>query len=264
MSILLRSQLFMRLTTMIAITTFVGAGNGQIRMFYLNTVIGFNEKDTSRLMLTFGIGSIVAQLVLLRPIMACGKEKGVIVVAIVARMLECGAYIVSTFIPQKWVIYATIVPSSLGDLSFAAISSLKSINCSEEEQGRLQGAIYSARAVFEAVGPVAFAFIYNMMKRDELWTQILPFGISVVLYGCGAVVAMSLPISQDNGPSRPPMPFSPVSSTASTPTMSTSASGEFVYDYADDGDDEEGQDDEDGYLAEPLLGAYDRRGVSEA
>jgi hypothetical protein len=248
MSILFRSTLFVRLTAMIALTSFVSSGISQIRMFYLNTTIGFDEKDVSKLMLAFGIGSILAQLLLLKPLMACGKEKGVIVVALTARIVECAGYVVSAFVPEKWVIYSTTVPSSVGDLSFAAISSLKSINCSEKEQGRLQGAIYGARGIFEAAGPVAFAFIYSMMKADAKWTQVLPFAVSIVLYVCGAGVALLLPTSPDKV--RPSVPFSPMPS----PAAARSATGSFLYDYNDEDDGDDQDQDENAYLAEPLLG----------
>lgn len=261
MSILFRSSLFIRLTMMIALTSFVSSGIMQIRMFYLNTVIGFDEKDTSRLMLTFGIGSILAQLLFLKPLMSCGKERSVIVVALTGRILESAGYVVSAFVPEKWVIYATAAPSSIGDLSFAAISSLKSINCSEKEQGRLQGAIYGARSIFEAIGPVVFAYIYNMMREDAKWTQVLPFALSIVLYALGAGVAMLLPRSSGTAP---PIPFSPMSSAASSPLAATSATSSFAYDYDADADPRRAdEDDENVYLAEPLLGNNTAHGVGE-
>ncbi|TMW66286.1 hypothetical protein Poli38472_004051 [Pythium oligandrum] len=253
LAILWRSKLFIRLTIMIAITTFVSNGLFQIRMFYLNTTIGFNEKDMSHLMLTFGILSIFAQIVLLKPLMRCGKEKGVIIVSIVARIIECAGYVLSAFVPKPWVIYATAPVNSIGDLSFAAISSLKSINCSEREQGRLQGAIYAARAVFEAIGPVVFAYIYNEMNQESKISMVLPFVISIALYGCGLGVACILPTRKPGAP--PPMPFSPLSSAASSPGVATSV-GTVDFDFEDDDDEDNDADieeDDERLLNEPLL-----------
>ncbi|GLD92805.1 hypothetical protein PINS_up001384 [Pythium insidiosum] len=259
LAILGRSQLFIRLTAMIALTSFVSAGISQIRMFYLNTTVGFDEKDTSKLFLAFGVGSILAQVLLLKPLMQCGKERGVIIVALLGRIIELGGYVVSTFIPEKWVIYATVAPSSVGDLSFAAISSLKSVNVSESEQGRLQGAVYAARAVFEAVGPIVYAYIYNDMKDEDKRSQILPFALSIVLYVCGIGVATLLPSS--SGPFMvASVPFSPATSTPPSPSVTTSVAT-MDFDEDDDALLEEERDDEDldatetaKALAEPLLG----------
>lgn len=94
--------------------------------------MGFDEKDTARLMLLGGIASILAQVVLLKPLMDCVQEKGVIVIALLASIFDCAAFIVSAFYPKKWVIFAVAAPSCIGELSFAAISSLKSVNVSEK------------------------------------------------------------------------------------------------------------------------------------
>lgn len=83
-------------------------------------------------MLLGGVASILAQVVVLKPLMDCVKEKGVIVVALLASILECAALIVSAFYPEKWLIFAVAAPSCIGELSFAAISSLKSVNVSEK------------------------------------------------------------------------------------------------------------------------------------
>lgn len=83
-------------------------------------------------MLIGGVASILAQVVLLKPLMDCVKEKGVIVVALLTSILDCIVFIVSAFYPEKWLIFAVAAPSCIGELSFAAISSLKSVNVSEK------------------------------------------------------------------------------------------------------------------------------------
>lgn len=83
-------------------------------------------------MLIGGVASILAQVALLKPLMDCVKEKGVIVVALLASILDCTIFIMSAFYPEKWLIFAVAAPSCIGELSFAAISSLKSVNVSEK------------------------------------------------------------------------------------------------------------------------------------
>ncbi|KAG6946511.1 hypothetical protein JG687_00016666 [Phytophthora cactorum] len=174
-SILFRNQLFMRLTCLIALTTFVMSGTFQIQSFYLNTIVGFNVKDFGNLMLLGGVLSLLGQGLLLEPLVGCFKEKGVIIIALIASFVRTVGFAGTAFYPYKWVVYASSVPGTLSDLSFPAISALKSINVSEKEQGRLQGAIYGARSVFDALGPIIFSSLYAAMTRQSLWSQALPW-----------------------------------------------------------------------------------------
>lgn len=158
MAILFRSQMFVCLTAVIALTAFVSNGLFHIQLFYLNvrshccgvaawivrsltrslcyapfqTVLGFDEKGISHLMLIGGVMSIVAQVFLLKPLMDCMREKGVIILALVVSILTYICYIVTAFYPMQWIIFAIAIPGSIGELSFAAISSLKSVNVSEK------------------------------------------------------------------------------------------------------------------------------------
>lgn len=87
-------------------------------------------------MLFGGILGISAQVFLLKPLMDCFKEKGVIIIALLASIVQCAGYIISAFYPKKWLMFAFAVPSTLGEFSFAAIASLKSINVSENVSGK--------------------------------------------------------------------------------------------------------------------------------
>ncbi|KAG7382802.1 Hippocampus abundant transcript 1 protein [Phytophthora pseudosyringae] len=267
MAILFRDQLFMRLTCLIALTSFVMNGVFQIQSFFLNvspahTVVGFDVKDFGFLMLIGGVSALLGQIVLLKPLVSCVREKGVIVIALVASTIGTCCFAVTAYYPRKWLVYAMSVPGCISDLSFPAISALKSINASEKEQGRLQGAIYGARSIFEALGPVVFASLYASMTRQSLWSQALPFVVASLIYFVGVGVALSLPAGRTPAPSKVVAVPAPLLS----PTYGESPTS--MYFETDDDDDEtdEGDefdrlayatkadlDDED-FLAEPLLG----------
>ncbi|RLN72719.1 hypothetical protein BBJ28_00008177 [Nothophytophthora sp. Chile5] len=235
------------------------------------TVVGFNVKDFGNLMLLGGILALVAQGMLLKPLVGCFKEKGVIVIAMLGSLLGTGGFIITAYYPHKWVVYALSLTGCISDLSFPAISSLKSINCSEKEQGRLQGAIYGARAVFEATGPVLFASLYAAMTRDSVWSQALPYVVASGVYVVGIGVALSLPV----GKSSPSGKIAVVPPPLLSPTYADSPSSSSMYFETDDDDEEEedGQDDrviyaDDGtlddnqFLAEPLLGSGSTAGYA--
>ncbi|KAF1788038.1 Metallo-dependent phosphatase-like [Phytophthora cactorum] len=316
--------------------------------FFSRTIVGFNVKDFGNLMLLGGVLSLLGQGLLLEPLVGCFKEKGVIIIALIASFVRTVGFAGTAFYPYKWVVYASSVPGTLSDLSFPAISALKSINVSEKpflvlnqilrlgvpfsimyfmqptgsitpyfvlrlvdsgygvagvmsaaiadavapedraaafgilfasltvgyctgafaapffsrEQGRLQGAIYGARSIFEALGPVIFASLYAAMTRESVWSQALPYVVASFIYLVGIGVAILLPVGKNPPPSKTVAASAPMLS----PTYGESPTS--MYFETDDDDDEmeeEGGfnrvahatkadlDDED-FLAEPLLG----------
>ncbi|KAL3667327.1 hypothetical protein V7S43_007555 [Phytophthora oleae] len=259
-SILFRNQLFLRLTFLIALTSFVMNGTFQIQSFYLNTIVAFDVKDFGNLMLLGGVLSLVGQGLLLKPLVSCFKEKGVIIIAMICYFLKNVGFAGTAFYPDKWVVYASNIPGSLGDLSFPAITALKSINVSEKEQGRLQGAIYGARSVFDALGPIIFSTLYAAMTRQSLWSQALPFGVASFINFIAIGIALSLPA----GKISPPPKIAAVPVALPSPTCGESPSSFTVY-FETDEDNETADDDNDNqavyaslddedFLVEPLLG----------
>lgn len=99
---------------------------------WLQSILGFDEKAVAHLMLLHGLASIFSQTVLLQPLMAVFREKGVIVIAFMGCILESVGFGLTAFYPKQWIVFALTAPGCLADLSFAAISSLKSVNCSEK------------------------------------------------------------------------------------------------------------------------------------
>ncbi|EEY53508.1 Major Facilitator Superfamily (MFS) [Phytophthora infestans T30-4] len=254
MAILFRDQLFMRLTCLIALTAFVMNGVFQIQSFFLNTIVGFDVKDFGYLMLVGGVLALLGQVLLLKPLVSCVREKGVIVIALIANMVGTCGFVAVAYYPRKWLVYALCVPGCISDLSFPAISALKSINVSEKEQGRLQGAIYGARSIFEALGPIVFASLYASMTRDSVWSQALPYVVASFIYFVGIGVAISLPAGKNPSTSKCVAGSAPLLS----PTYGESPTS--MYFETDDDDDEMEDDDktdlDDGdFLAEPLLGS---------
>ncbi|TDH72946.1 hypothetical protein CCR75_003783 [Bremia lactucae] len=193
MAILIRDKLFMRLTGLIALTSFVVNGVFQIQPFFLNTIVEFDIQDFSKLTLLGGILALVGQILILKPLVNCVREKGVIVIALVANTIGASGFALTAYYPHKWLIYALCIPGCISDLSLPAISALKSMNVSEKEQGRLQGSIYGARSIFEALGPVIFASLYGAMTTQSIWSQAFPYMLASLLYLLGIGMALWLP-----------------------------------------------------------------------
>ncbi|EGZ23508.1 hypothetical protein PHYSODRAFT_324709 [Phytophthora sojae] len=261
LSILFRNKLFMRLTCLIVITSFIRNGIFQIQSFSLNTIVGFDVKDFANLMLLGGVLALLGQGLLVKALVGCFKEKGVIIIALIASLMKTGGFAGAAFYPHKWVVFLSFIPGCIGDLTFPAISALKSMNVSEKEQGRLQGAIYGARSVFDAIGPIVFSSLYAAMTRQSLLSEALPYIVASCVYVVGIAVAVSLPVSK-TPPSRSevavePAPLPPPVSDE-TPALAS------VYFETDKDEVEKGDRveyatssmlDDDQLLSEPSLGA---------
>jgi hypothetical protein len=65
-----------------------------------------------------------------------------------------------------------------------------------QEQGRLQGAIYGVRALFDAIGAIAFGRLYGSMKTGSPVSRMAPYILCSSLYLAGTVVAVLLPSSR--------------------------------------------------------------------
>ncbi|GMF30970.1 unnamed protein product [Phytophthora lilii] len=132
-----------------------------------------------------------------------------------------------------------------------------------QEQGRLQGAVYGARSVFDALGPIIFSSLYAAMTRQSIWSQALPYVVASVIFLVGIAVAFALPVGKTASSSKIIATPAPLPS----PTCGESPSSSSVYFETDDDDDdmEEGDGGQMAYtsgtvlesnhfLAEPLLG----------
>ncbi|GMF32187.1 unnamed protein product [Phytophthora fragariaefolia] len=223
------------------------------------TIVGFDVKDFANVMLLGGVLALIGQGVLVKPLVSCFKEKGVIIIALVASFMKTSGFASAAFYPYKWVVFLSCVPGCIGDLTFPAISALKSMNVSEKEQGRLQGAIYGARSIFDAIGPIVFSSLYAKMTGQSLWSEALPYIVASCIYIIGIGVAVCLPVSKTSRYPREkvavdPAPLPPPA-TDESPSLSS------VYFETDDSDDDDTMDyasspvlDDDHQLSEPLLG----------
>ncbi|CCI43617.1 unnamed protein product [Albugo candida] len=160
----------------------------------LKTTANFTDSDIARHFLIHGISCILAQTFCLPLLMRfCGKEKGVVIISLFFYVLPCLTYALLVWYPYKWIVFAMDGVSGIQVLSHIAITSLFSISSPLQEQGRLQGAIVGVRAVFEATGPLLYAFMYSRMRVQQAWTRILPFLSAIILYSMAIGVACLLP-----------------------------------------------------------------------
>eukprot|EP00887_Chlorella_sp_A99_P004926 scaffold4.g4926.t1 len=84
-----------------------------------------------------------------------------------------------------------------GAMSFPTISSIKSNNAKEHEQGSVQGALFGARALASGIGPLLFAQLFPMFTRTSSSLPYFPgapFVVGAVLALGGVAVACAIPV----------------------------------------------------------------------
>ncbi|ETV96171.1 hypothetical protein H310_10371 [Aphanomyces invadans] len=182
MTILLKTSLFRRLSIVIALSTFVSAGLMSFRLYFFNTELGFNKNDNAAFLLVVGVASMLSQGLFLHPLIRFVRERGVVVISMASYAVMSGLYLVVLSTRSKVVVFIVAACSGFGDIGFAAISSLKSTHVSEQEQGRVQGALYAVRALASATGPLAYSALYSASQGGSVASESSPFILSLALY----------------------------------------------------------------------------------
>ncbi|RHZ10731.1 hypothetical protein DYB26_007549, partial [Aphanomyces astaci] len=145
------------------------------------TDLGFNKDENASFLLAVGISSMLSQGILLPLLIRLVREKGVVAISMLSYAVMSGLYLVVLATHSKLVVLAVAVCSGLGDIGFAAISSLKSTHVSE------QGALYAVRALASAIGPLAYSALYSAGQGKGA-----PFELSLALYAVATAVSCFL------------------------------------------------------------------------
>lgn len=162
--ILLRSQLFKRLTLCIMLTGIIQEGLQDLMIQYLQLKLDFGIKDQVNLFIIYGVCGLIVQTLLLRLLLGWFQESRVLVIGLCASLTN---EIALALAPTKGWAFAAIGVGSVGSVAFPAISSIKANNVRDSEQGTIQGALYGARALAQGTGPIIFAAVFAAFTREE-------------------------------------------------------------------------------------------------
>jgi DHA1 family tetracycline resistance protein-like MFS transporter len=191
-SILTRSPLFMKLTVAVMLTGIVTEGMYELIMQYFQIKLGFQAKDQSNMFVLAGLCGMFTQLVLLRLLVRYVGKSRMLLIGLSASLIQ---QVCMTLVWNKPTALAAMCLGSLGNLSFPAISSIKSINVLESEQGAVQGALQGARALAQGLGPLAFAGIFSLFTKTSSplpYFPGAPFVFGAVLMLIALIVAATV------------------------------------------------------------------------
>eukprot|EP00547_Thalassionema_nitzschioides_P006059 CAMPEP_0194207448 /NCGR_PEP_ID=MMETSP0156-20130528/6184_1 /TAXON_ID=33649 /ORGANISM="Thalassionema nitzschioides, Strain L26-B" /LENGTH=473 /DNA_ID=CAMNT_0038934215 /DNA_START=86 /DNA_END=1504 /DNA_ORIENTATION=+ len=164
LSILNRNTFFQLLAALAFFSGMVSQADQTLLLYYLEERLAFNDKDIAKMFLLMGTLGILVQGVLIKPFIYCVGEKYVIVLAFLVGSFHNVLYGIAS---EKWEIFISISLASFVGMSFPTISAIKANNVAENEQGRIQGALYSIQALAAGTGPMILRFVYQFTKESS-------------------------------------------------------------------------------------------------
>ena len=161
MSILNRNSFFRLLAALALFTGMVASGDQVLLIYYLEDQLNFKDKDVSLMFLIIGVTGIIVQIMVMKPLNDLVGEKMVVALSFLAGTVVNLMYGIAH---HKSTIFAALIISGFSQMSFPTISAIKANNVDSSEQGRIQGALYSVKALASGVGPAMLQFVYSKTK----------------------------------------------------------------------------------------------------
>mmetsp|Transcript_14496 Transcript_14496/g.33747 ORF Transcript_14496/g.33747 Transcript_14496/m.33747 type:complete len:601 (+) Transcript_14496:224-2026(+) len=249
LSILNRDSFFRLLGLLAFFTGMVNAGDQVLLIYYLEDQLGFDAEDVSVMFLIIGACGIFVQVAVMNPLNTAVGEKMVLVISFAAGVVTNLLYGTAL---KKSTVFAAIVVSSLSTMAFATVSAVKANNVGGSEQGRIQGALYSVKALASGTGPALMQVVYSKTKSAPRTLFGGPGTMFVAASGLFVIaigLALALPNERANSDPRHggnPLPPDEVQEedAASVPMLAIDedAIGEYRRLVADDSDDEAASD----------------------
>ncbi|SEI88169.1 MFS transporter, DHA1 family, tetracycline resistance protein [Deinococcus reticulitermitis] len=155
-------------------------------VLYTEGVLGWTPRQNGLALGFFGLLTAGVQAGLIGPFIARFGDRRTIITGLVASIFE---FLVLSVARTTPMLYASLVVGALGGLANPAIQGLISRQVSEQEQGRVQGAITSLNSLVGVFGPILATAVYA-------WGRSSGFPGAAYLMGAAFSVAGTLLILQ--------------------------------------------------------------------
>eukprot|EP00892_Ulva_mutabilis_P007174 jgi/Ulvmu1/4829/UM020_0115.1 len=191
LAVLRRSELFAKLAIVMMVSGIVFECIQDLLFNYLIITMGFAASDNARILIVIGICGLGVQGLLLPALLKWVRQERILVSAVIASTLEMAGFAIAPVL-GPWSVYAAVAIGSPGSMAFPVISALKSVHAGEEEQGRVQGALFAAKAIATGLGPLGFSAVFNYTTEPKHYAPSAAiWGLSVVM-ALGAIVAATI------------------------------------------------------------------------
>jgi len=197
MLILNRNSFFRIIAGLAFFTGMVASGDQVLLIYYLEDQLSFDAKDVSIMFLIIGVTGIFVQVAVMKPLNDLVGEKMVIAISFFAGFVVNLLYGLAH---TKSTIFAALIIAGFSQMSFPTISAIKANNVESSEQGRIQGALYSLKALASGVGPSILQFVYSKTKHYQgvLLGPGTMFLFASTLYIIGVGLTLRLPNDKTN------------------------------------------------------------------
>jgi len=189
MLILNRTRLF-RLLASLAFFSGLVLSADTLLALYVQDKFGATDKDVAVFLVMLGVMNIAVQGFVLKPLNDCVGEKWVLIVAFLFGSIHNLCYGLGT---SKAFIYIGGALSSIRVMAFPTVSAIKANNVEENEQGRIQGALYAASCLASAIGPIMLRFVYYGAETEHFLGSGVMFVAAAVLDIVAVMVSCVLP-----------------------------------------------------------------------
>ena len=126
-------------------------------VLYAGYRYGWTEGDVGLMLAGIGVGNIIVQTTLIRPVIARLGEAPAMRLGLASSVVGMTIYGLA---PEGWIFLIGLAFQCLGGFAGPALQSLATRRVAPDEQGKLQGALSSAIGVAGMIGPLLFSQIY--------------------------------------------------------------------------------------------------------
>jgi len=132
----------------------------------------------------FGVSIALAQGLLIRPIISSFGERNTVIIGL---CISIGCFIALSFLTNGWIAVALTPLSALGSIAQPALQGIMSRTAADDQQGELQGALSSIKAIATIMSPllVTQTFWYFTNENAPFFAPGAPFLLSgMIMAGC--------------------------------------------------------------------------------
>lgn len=199
MSILNRNCFFRLISALAFFTGMVNSADQVLLIYYLEDHLRFGQGDISLMFMIIGVTGILVQVFVMKPLNDLVGEKMVVAISFMCGAINNAMYGIAH---HKSTVFVALTISGFTNMSFPTISAIKANNVRETEQGRIQGALYSVKALASGVGPALLQFVYSKTKDGlSRWSVFGPgtmFVFAAGLFLVAVGLALALPSDKAN------------------------------------------------------------------
>ena len=195
LSILNRDTFFRLLAAGSFLSGIVYSSDAVLVVYYVEDQLNVRDTDLAHMFFIMGIVGIAIQAFLLKPMISCFGEKGLLMISFLSGTCHNACYALAR---GKGMIYVAFCLAQLTKTNFPLLSSFAANNVDKHEQGRIQGALFALTALADAIGPITLEYIYGHTKATLGPGTMFVF--AALCYFVGTVFVSFLPTKNRKRP----------------------------------------------------------------